>query len=242
MVEWLQTYGSLIVVTVLIAGAVWFVRSRRRAFENLELLEGAEEMAAAILTDLRTSSPGPDEPVAVTPDFWQLTKWPADRLLKLLEHMMRRGWIKFPDYDWRMQAIFHSLPTSVALTRSSYDAHTPARPAQPPLVVYGNAHLGIGDQIINGNVEHNWSLIEPRLIDLVRDVHMEAAQQAPDMAAQLERIAETLNIAITQRDAKTPGVRSALRWLAGFASNASANAAGTGIAAAASAILGMILS
>lgn len=242
MVEWFQMYGSLIVMAILIVGAVWFVRSRRRAFENLELPEGAEEMAVAILTDLRESSPGPDEPIAVTTDFWQQSKWPTDRLLKLVEYMVQRGWIKLPDFDWRMQAIFHSLPTSVALTKSSYDTYTPARPAQPSLVVYGSAHLGVGDQIINGDVEYNWSLIEPRLIDLVRDVHMEAALRAPDIAAQLERIAETLNTAIAQRDAKTPGARSALRWLAGFASDASANAAGTGIAAAASAILGMILS
>jgi hypothetical protein len=217
-------------------------RAKRREFQSLELPpEAADVMAVAILTDLRASAPGPDESISIAPEFWRATNLPNDQLLKLLEYMMHRGWATFPEFDWDTQFIYHRIPTTVAMTQSSYDMYTTVRPATPSVVVYGHAHLGAGDQIITGDVVHDWDIVEPRLRSLVRNVHLEAADQQPEVAVQLERIAEALTVALAQRDVGTSQARSALRWLAGFTNDASANAAGTGIAAAAASLLGPLV-
>lgn len=244
--EWLLQLSAAGIATLgSIVGLMWLNRSgrsKRREFQSLKLPDDVDVLADAILTDFGTNCPGPDEPIRVAAEYWQSIDWPNDRLLKLLEYMMHRGWAAFPEFDWNAGVTYGLLPSAVALTQTSYKKYTPTQPSLPSLVVYGNAHLGAGNQIIYGDVIHDWREVEPLLRDLLRDVHMEAAIQQPDIAAQLDGIAEALAFALDQREARTPSVRGALRWLAGFTSDASANAAGAGIAAAAATLLDMIMS
>ncbi|MDP5225597.1 MULTISPECIES: hypothetical protein [Arthrobacter] len=242
MVEWTLTYGPAIILAALGVAAARFIRVRRIKFANLSLAEDErEEMAVAILSELRASSPGPDRPISVGWRFWRSFGWPTDRLLKVLEYMMHRGWAEFPDFAWNTQVILQSaLPTSVALTPTSYHEYTPAVPAPPSYVVYGPAHIGTGDQIVNGGFEYHWDEVEDRLLDLVRVIYMEASHQTPETATELERLADVLRNAVAEHEAKNSKVRSALRWLSGFTTDAASSAAGTGIAATASMMLGMI--
>lgn len=244
--EWILLLSAAVLTVGSIFGLAWLNRSGRsriREFQKLELpADALDVLADAILTDFGASCPGPDKPIRIPADYWRNIDWPNDRVLKLLEYVMHRGWAAFPDFDWNAGVSYGLLPNVVELTETSCKKYTPTQPSSPSVVVYGNAHLGAGDQIINGDVIHDWRLVEPLLRDLLRDVHMEAAIQQPYVAAQLEGIAEALALALDQREVRTRSVRGALHWLAGFASDASSSAAGAGIAAAASALLGMIMS
>ncbi|WP_223624021.1 hypothetical protein [Microbacterium sp. EST19A] len=242
MGEWLGTYGSLIILIVIAMLIFGVVRWRIRQFESVEFdqLE-MDEMAEAVLTDLRAYSSGPREPIKVPLSYWRSIGWTNDKLLTLLRYMVSRGWIILPGFDWTFQRVLRTnLPESAALTQSSYEQYTMRPSSEPSVVVNGPAHFGTGDQVFTGDVEFNWHEVERRVDELVLDIHREMGRYDSATSARLAEIAAILSQANDARSYREPQVRSALRWLVGFATDASSNAAGTGLAAAASALLGLL--
>lgn len=242
MGEWLGTYGSLIVlivIAVLIFGVIWW---RIRQFESVEFDQSEmNEMADAVLTDLRAYSSGPREPIPVGLSYWRSIGWTNDKLLTLLLYMVSRGWLILPGFDWKIQRVLRTnLPESAALTQSSYEQYTMRPSPEPSVVVNGPAHFGTGDQVFTGDVEFNWQEVERRVDDLVLDIHREMNRYDSATSARLAEIAAILSHANDTRSYREPQVRPALRWLAGFTTDAASNAAGTGLAAAAAALLGLL--
>lgn len=244
MVEWFSSYGSLILVIVLIAVVIGLARWRMWQFDSLEFDQvEMDRMADALLTDFRAYCSGPREPIKVLPSYWREIGWSNDKLLKLLHHMSTHGRIILPEFDWRLQRILRlELPRTVALTQSAYDEYTAPLLLPPPVIVNGPAHFGEGDQIFHGDVEFHWQEVEHRIDDLVLGIHREREHYDRETAARLDEIVTILSRANDSRSYQEPQLRPALRWLAGFATDASANAAGAGIAAAAAALLGLLSS
>jgi hypothetical protein len=244
MAAWFNSYGSLVIVVVVIALVIGVARWRIRQFDSIHVdpVE-MDQMADAVLTDLRAYCSGPREPIKVLPSYWREIGWSNDKLLRLLYDMSTRGRIELPEFDWRLQRILRvELPRLVALTQSAYDEYTARLVLPPAVVVNGPAHFGEGDQIFHGDVEFHWHDVEHRIDDLVLDIHRERERFDSETAARLDEIASILSRANDGRSYDEPQLRPALRWLAGFATDASANAAGTGLAAAATALLGLLVS
>lgn len=239
--EWLSTFGPLI-VTILVLGSLAGIASwRRRQFWSIEFDQGEmDRIADLLLADLRGYCSGPREPIRIEPSYWRDLGLSNDLLLKLLHYMGTRGWITLPNFDWRVQSIFRTeLPMSIALTQSSYDEYTALR-APASLVVNGPAHFGVGDQVFNDQVEFNWQEVERRVDDLLLEIHRQLDRLDRDTAASLEHLAGILSRANDERDYGGAQVKPALRRLANFATDAASNAAGTGIAAAATAVLALL--
>lgn len=243
MAEWFWSFGPLIVVGVVLTVAIVFVRWRIGQFAAVAIDEGERDrMAGAVLTDLRAHCSGPREPIAVLPSYWRELGWSNDKLLKLLQYMTTRGWIVLPDFDWRLQRILRlELPRTVALTPSSYEEYSPSR-LVPPVVVNGPAHFGGGDQVFHGEVRFSAQEVERRIDELIIDLRRDRAHRDAETAHRVAEVVEILGRANESRAYHEPQLRAALRWLAGFATDATANAAGAGIAATAAALLGLLAS
>jgi hypothetical protein len=240
MQNWLTSWGYLILCGVAAGALIWVAIRRYLRYLHTYLAEDTRDnMADLFLGHLRTSSPGPNEPIGLDSTFWPSFGWSHDEALRLLQYLQARGLLLVPGFNILKDGIlWGGLPTRVALTRSSYDQYSPQRHS---VVINGNlfgpTHLGTGDIVNEGTISYAWTGLGQELNELALNLHHEAQRQTGELAALLKARAEILAEAADSGTPHTPIVKATLKWVVDLSNSTAAGVISAGIVAAASAIL-----
>lgn len=237
-----STWGFVIIVALIAISLIVFAARRYLRYANAVLSEDAlEEKADHLIASLRGYCGGPDRPVKLLPSFWPSFGWTHAEILRVVEYSVAHGWLTVPNFTILKDGVlWNSLPRSAALTPDSYEQWTLREPEEPRYIINGQAHFGAGDNVNNGTMRYEWTIIERDLSTLALSLHRESFRHAGELARQLEEAAETLSQAVESQNIENPWVKRTLMWVADLANNTAAGAISAGLVAAATALLGKL--